>query len=309
MVKRLGSHLMNLHTLFFLLVSGLPAGAVADGPDRWKTVDLLIVAGQSNAVGFDASPVDLPEDDADQAIMFWWKSGDPPPDEHDSTSQGKWTRLKAQPLGDPIKPRSGRHYGNFAQPEGGFGPEMSLARTIYSKQRQPLAVLKIAFSGTGMRTDWNPADDGDGGRCYRALVEEFTKATKVAEQTRIRLRPRALFWVQGESDANADDAPKYADALGRMIARLRADIDADDLPAFIALNTKFSKGANKFVPGIVEQQKELAARDSNIHYVDTSAATTANYAHLDAAGTLLVGQLFANRLLQVEEAGTIDNQK
>ena len=184
---------------------------------------------------------------------------------------------------------------------------MSLARTIYARQQQPIAVLKVAFSGTGMRSDWNPIGEGDDGRCYRALIAEFAKATAAATRKQIKLKPRALFWIQGENDANAKDAPKYADALGQMIHHVRTDIDANELPVFIAFNTKFSKGTNKFVPRIVEQQKELSRREQNIHYVDTSAATTANFAHYDAAGTLLVGQLFANALLKAEQ--TTQNAK
>ena len=44
-------------------------------------VDLLIVAGQSNAVGYDAKPSELPKNEADREIRFWWRCGDPPPDE------------------------------------------------------------------------------------------------------------------------------------------------------------------------------------------------------------------------------------
>ena len=89
-------------------VSGIGANA-AD----LKQVDLLIVAGQSNAVGADTDPGEMLTNEADQHIMFWWKCGDPPPDEHDSTSGGKWSHLQAQPLGNPKKPRQGRQYGNF----------------------------------------------------------------------------------------------------------------------------------------------------------------------------------------------------
>ena len=69
-----------------------------------ETRDLILVAGQSNAVGFDAKPSKLPADAADAEIMFWWRCGDPPPDARDSTSGGKWSHLQAQPLGDPRPP-------------------------------------------------------------------------------------------------------------------------------------------------------------------------------------------------------------
>lgn len=294
---------MNLKSLFLglsLLLFVMVHNAVGQESGVSRTMDLWIVAGQSNAVGFDARPKDMPASDADQQILFWWRCGDPPPDKHDSTCQDEWTTLKAQPLGDPIKPRAGRQYGNYAQPEGGFGPEVSLARALYLKQKRPLAVLKVAFSGTGMRTDWNPTDEENTGRCYRALISEFKKATAAAREAGITLKPRGLCWIQGESDANAKDAPNYSNSLQQMIGRLRTDIEVANLPVLIAFNTNFSRGANKFVPVIVEQQKQLANRDANIRYVDTSAATTANYAHFDAAGTLLVGRLFAERILEAE---------
>ena len=36
-----------------------------------KVMDLIIVAGQSNAVGFDAKPSELPDDEVDSNILFW----------------------------------------------------------------------------------------------------------------------------------------------------------------------------------------------------------------------------------------------
>jgi hypothetical protein len=145
-----------------------------------EPIDVILVAGQSNAVGFDAAPSKLPADPIDQEILFWYRCGDPPPDAHDTTSDG-WTTLGPQPLGSPIKPRRGRQYGNFAQPDGGFGPEIGLARTIAQGQDRKLAIIKVAFSGTHVAGDWNPTLTSDDqqvseqdcrGACYRSLVSD-----------------------------------------------------------------------------------------------------------------------------------------
>lgn len=265
-----------------------------------EQVDLLIVAGQSNAVGYDAKPSKLRNSHADRKILFWWRCGDPPPDKHDSSCGGKWTHLQPQPLGNPKRPRKNRQYGNFAQQEGGFGPEIGLARAIYAKEKKRLAVIKVAFSGTGLHRDWNHADKGDGGACYRALVSEVRKAIASAGKKGINLRPRALAWVQGESDANANDAPHYARRLRRMIAALRNDLKTPELSALIAVNTRFGGGRNKFMPTIVEQQQRVAAFDPRCEYVNTSSASIANRAHFDSKGTLVVGRLFAESLLHLE---------
>ena len=278
------------------LAASIPGGSL----NAAETRDLILVAGQSNAVGYDAKPSELPADSADRNIMFWWRCGDPPPDEFDSTSGGKWMSLQAQPRGNPKVPRQGRQYGNFAQVEGGFGPEIGFARALYVKGRHGLAIVKAAFSGTGMAQDWNPADPGDGGSCYRSLVSETKAALAMARNQGITLRLRALIWVQGESDANAQLAPRYEKALGDMITALRKDLGAPELITLLAVNTHFGNDQNPFVPKIVEAQQALARKDVRCAYVDTATASIANSAHYDTVGTLEVGRRFAEALLKIE---------
>ncbi len=271
--------------------------------------DLVIVAGQSNAVGFDAYAPDLPPDPADAAVMFWWRVGDPPPDEHDVTSGRAWSRLQPQPRGSPretptaeARKQAPRQYGNFKHPAGGFGPEMGFARELRAREGRPLAIVKVAFSGTDVARDWNPELTGAGGACYRALVAETQTAIAAARAQGVTLRLRALLWVQGESDANRADAPVYAENLGRMLSRLRADLAAPNLPALIAVNTRFGNDRNAFMPVIVEQQRALAARDRWCRYVDTAGAETLAppHTHFTAKGTLEVGRRFAAALRDFE---------
>lgn len=294
---------MNRTSVFFaaaLLISVRSLQATDAAP-----VDLILVAGQSNAVGFNAKPSELPADPADKDILFWWRCGDPPPDEHDTTSGGKWTNLQPQPLGSPMAKTAGvpRQYGNFAQPDGGFGPEIGMARALYAKEHKRIAIVKAAFSGTGMAQDWNHADAGPGGSCYRALVAETKAAIAAAKANGITLRLRALAWVQGESDANANAAPKYEQALGEMLTTLRKDLDAPQLIALLAVNTHFGADKNTFIPKIVAAQQALGSKDPRCAYVDTASATIANAAHFDTAGTLDIGARFARALLD-REAGT-----
>ena len=131
-----------------------------------ETRDLILIAGQSNAVGYDAYAEELPADPKDAATMFWWRVGDPPPDEFDGTSARQWTTLQFQPRtpamsGDAAK-KTGRQYGNFnLKSKGGFGPEIGMVRTLAMKESRPLAVIKTAFSGTSVAGDWNVGLPGD----------------------------------------------------------------------------------------------------------------------------------------------------
>jgi hypothetical protein len=271
--------------------------------------DLIIVAGQSNAVGFDAYASELPADDADKDVLFWWRVGDPPPDQHDVTSGGEWSHLQAQMKGSPLltpspeeKKAHPRQYGNFAKAEGGFGPEIGLTRALRAKEGKPLAIIKAAFSGTAVADDWNPDDPGIKGSCYRALVTEVKAAMASAKTEGIELNFRALVWVQGESDATAAHAKDYEKNLGHMISRLRADLSVPELRALIGVNTRFGNGKNPHMPVVIVAQKALADKDPLTTYVDTAGAETLppSHTHFTAKGTLEIGQRFAHALTEPE---------
>ena len=273
-----------------------------------ETRDLILVAGQSNAVGFDAYAEELPADPKDASTMFWWRVGDPPPDEFDGTSARQWTTLQFQPRTPAMTAVDGkkvaRQYGNFnLKTKGGFGPEIGMVRTLATKESRPLAVIKTAFSGTSVAADWNVGLPGKADACYRAMIDEAKAAIASAKSKDITLRPRAFVWVQGESDANAKDAPTYVANLSAMLKSLRTELDAPDLILLIGVNTRFGNGKNAFMPKVVDAQKEVAATLPRTRYVDTVGAETLppSHTHFTATGTLEVGRRFAEALISLEQ--------
>jgi len=286
-----------------LLLAALTLTAAAE------TRDLIVVAGQSNAVGFDAYAEELTEDAGDAKTMFWWRVGDPPPDEFDSTSARQWTHLQFQPRTEAMSGEAakkvGRQYGNFnKKSKGGFGPEIGMVRTLASKENKPLAVIKTAFSGTSVAGDWNVERPGEADPCYRAMIDEAQEAVRLAKQKGVTLQPRAFVWVQGESDANAKDAPAYAANLSKMLNKLRSDLGAPDMILLLGVNTRFGNGKNTFMPAVIEAQKEVASTHTRARYVDTEGADTLppSHTHFTPQGTLEVGRRFAEALLATEAA-------
>ena len=274
-----------------------------------ETRDLILVAGQSNAVGYDAYAEELPANPKDSATMFWWRVGDPPPDEFDGTSARQWTTLQFQPRTPAMTAvdgkKVGRQYGNFnKKTKGGFGPEIGMVRTLATKESRPLAVIKTAFSGTSVAGDWNVGLPGKADPCYRAMIDEAKAAIASAKAKDITLRARAFVWVQGESDANAKDAPAYVANLSAMLQRLRADLNAPDMILLLGVNTRFGNGKNAFMPKIIDAQKAVAAALPRARYVDTAGAATLppSHTHFTAAGTLEVGRRYAEALLSFESA-------
>ena len=274
-----------------------------------ETRDLILVAGQSNAVGADAYAEELPADPKDAATMFWWRVGDPPPDEYDGTSARQWSTLQFQPRTPAMPAINGkklaRQSGNFnLTSKGGFGPEIGMVRTLATKESRPLALIKTAFSGTSVAGDWNVGHPGKADPCDRAMIDEAKAAIASAKSKDITLRPRAFVWVQGESDANAKDAPAYVANLSAMLQRLRADLNAPDMILLLGVNTRFGNGKNAFMPKIIDAQKEVAAALPRARYVDTAGAETLppSHTHFTAVGTLEIGRRYAEALLAAESA-------
>jgi hypothetical protein len=276
-------------------------------PVHAAEADLIIVAGQSNAVGYDAKPEVLKDDETDKQVLFWYRCGDPLPDEFDTTSGGMWTTLGPQPLGKPDRtPGKPRQYGNFAQPEGGFGPEMGLGRKLKPTAGRRLAIVKGAWSGTGLATDWDSEATDDNGACYRALVAEVELATNAAAKEDLTLKPRALVWVQGESDANPADGRLYADRLVKMISALRSELAAPEMAALLAINTRFRAVGDQPHPDVlmvIEGQQAAASKLGRSRYIDTDGVGYFGPYHFDGAGTLEVGYRMAKGLEEIEAEG------
>lgn len=287
--------------ILLVLCFGAARLTSAQSPDR-KPLDLYIVAGQSNSVGFDANPAELPVDEHDREVLFWFRCGDPPPDKFDSCSDG-WTTLQPQPRGTPDLTSSSRErqYGNFQHVAGGFGPEISFARAIRERQGdRPYGIIKASFSGTSLFNDWNPSNSKAPGNCFGALVAEVQAAIAAAEEQGFDCELKALIWVQGESDAAVDVTERYRDALVALLAHLRSELTAPELWGLVGVNTRFL-GVDKITPqmeAIIAAQRAVAERDDHCLYVDLDGADLANHVHFSAAGTLEIGNRFAAAYLQ-----------
>jgi lysophospholipase L1-like esterase len=223
------------------LACAAPAAASVTFPQSGP-VHLLVVAGQSNAVGNGTTSNGLDgtlwNGQADLPYRYWIRVSDPAATPH--TSADQW-----QPLGIVTTGSTGNPYTHdTAAPIGGFGPEILIARTLADTPGAgPFAVVKVAAGGTEM------GDAGDatgknwwkvGGDLHARLRAEIDAA--LADLAARGLQPElsGLFWMQGESDARKDasvdrtaNALAYADNLSDLIADLRAAYAAPDMPVVI----------------------------------------------------------------------------
>ena len=104
----------------------------------------------------------------------------------------------------------------------GAGIGRSFARRLRRERPEAqIGLIPCAFGGTSLN-EWAP-----GGK----LFEDAVRRTRAAESAG---RLRGILWHQGESDSGDRElATTYRERFARMIAALRAELDAPDAPVVV----------------------------------------------------------------------------
>jgi|GEM_PF-2750211 len=163
--------------------------------DPHATPNLVILAGQSNMVGYKTSLKD---------IAPKWRTP--------IANATIWQDDGFVPL------QIGAGYQRK-----GYGPEISFAHSYRAATDRPLALVKLAKNGSYLATDWSPAiRDG--------LFERLVDATRRAMMDRT-VHLTALLWMQGEADSiTKPHAQAYRENLQRFMTAFRLAIGAPTLP-------------------------------------------------------------------------------
>lgn len=156
---------------------------------------LLIVAGQSNALGFGVTPSELPPELAapDAGVRIWDGAG----------------FATLQP---------GVNAGNTGYPEA-WGPEVAFARRWRRDHPQgALHVIKVARGSVSLAPD--PSDATDWSPGSGRLFAETTAAAQAARRVLPAPVETIILWHQGEADAvYPAKAQAYADNLAAFRRR------------------------------------------------------------------------------------------
>ena len=232
-----------------------------------ENLDLFIMAGQSNMQGWRSDAAQYPKDPKglDMQIPFFYKAL------HYGSTGNKWETLKPQP-------------GHFRT--GHFGPEVSFARAVLNAGYNP-AIFKYSSGSSSLKTDWKgPGKKG----LYDDMVKNIKTAIKELEAQGDTVTPRAIVWIQGESDADSDVlAKEYYWHLKKMLQHLRTNIIKNPtLPVILSLDEQHPRVQLR--PQVVEAQKKLAAEDKTITFFSMRGLEKYDATHLTARGTILQGK-------------------
>lgn len=251
------------------------------------SLDILIVAGQSNALNWHAAAEQLPADSIDASIPFFHRSGAPADRGFDTpvnaSSHGEWTLLGPQEQIPYVK-----YERTF------FGPEISLARRLANGGENRVAVIKIAYFGTNLAQDWHP-DATAGNQLYADLIVEIRDAVEKLTAAKQQSRIAGFFWMQGETDgANSRHAEAYARNLATLIDAVRRDLAVPDLP-FVIGRVGPRPPNYPFQEIVRSAQVAVAASDPDSAWVDTDdLPRETDGIHLLAPGVIILGQRMAD---------------
>jgi len=241
---------------------------MAIGPVN-PTLDLYVVAGQSNAIGWGTDGAQLAPDAGDADIKFFYRIGDRF-DTLVSTSESV-TTLQPQTAAFRMSPPTV------------FGIEMGMARTLRAAGRTNMAIVKVAYGGTDLYSQWNP---NTANSLLRILQDNISTASIQWNQAGYRVRIAGFFWMQGEWDAkDPTKAAAYLTNLRQLVATARAVSGNEYLPFVVGRITPNWPYATT----VRAAQDQLATEDAYVRVVNSDDLPKSDSAHYNSAGEYTLG--------------------
>lgn len=192
---------------------------------------VVVVAGQSNALGMESYVVDPTTKvnyfgtafksgaDSSSKIVWapWWTQRAP---------SSAWQKLTTpQYLLDDTK-----------KTHPIFGPEIGLARRLFAAAQQPVSIVKCAYPYTSLASEWDPR-----GGLYRSTVSTVMNRMQTDAKGGVVDVLGALYWYQGESDALVPQySTNYAQNLNGLFNSFARDLPFMNGPLFVVAKPSIS---------------------------------------------------------------------
>ena len=174
---------------------------------------------------------------------------------------------------------------HFDKPTAGVGPASEFARAL--AQADPTMVIGLipcAVGGSSL-DEWKV-----GGKNYAEAIARTREALK-------RGTLAGILWHQGESDSAHDKVVTYADRFAAMIAQLRQDLGAQDVPLVMGELGRFRPASAEFNAAL----PAIASRVPLCAYVTAENLTDrGDKLHFDTASQYLLGQRYAAAYLRLK---------
>lgn len=323
--------MLALVALVCVTASGLCAfGANAD--EALKDIDVYLIAGQSNGVGYTA--VDSESEQAEIAKDERYRNGFDDVMYYGYVECNKDTTLPANIALRSVK------LGKGADSQGKtretkyetFGPELGMAKYFADNgiANTNYGIIKYAAGGTAIYDEFTSnmgsqygnwmspslvAKYGKGsatltGLCYANFLTTVRQGLKAYKDNGYNPVIKGLAWMQGESESqSANNSKRYAELLSTMIADMRKDlteISGQNLSELLTVVAKIPSkykdvvSSAAYVDVVRAQMDAVAENDADVITIDNDFVTlpgTDNH-HYNVPDMLQVGHNFAEAFIE-----------
>lgn len=191
-----------------------------------------------------------------------------------------------------------------------FGPEIGIAEKIAALDpTKPVYIVKYAYGGTSLTTNWRPPSAQNTGALYTNAVNYVLEQCAKLETMDLYPEIKAICWMQGEDDSSGLNYNSYEELERNFVADLRSDLayykPADAEIGFIDAGISDCPAWTHH--DVINAAKaKLASEDDNHVYIDTIAAGlkyngepagAPDIYHYDSSSMVKLGHLFAEQLI------------
>lgn len=283
-------------------ILSLGVGSCTGRNSNLKKVDVILISGQSNAVGcthneyismWDENGMEKYEEymigyEGIQIVYDNWTKDWPGPNQITFGSQNKVSDFTKVKLGQ----------GNSLKT---FGPEIGIAERMHGKYDNKLFIIKFACGGSCLKDDWLAKNS----QMYPRLINYVKMQMENLKKKGYDATLKAFCWMQGEGDSYPGYHSVYKDNLVTFVGNVRYELQeftgGKELP-FIDAKINPDTSVWEYGPEVNEQKEAFAELSENNYLIDTVAEglhtdqepePTADKCHYDSESEVKLGHLFA----------------
>ena len=264
-----------------------------------KPVDVVVISGQSNAVGCTHISC-IKRSIGSEKYTEYMRGYEGIQIAYDSWTKDEGPKYYSQNKSKDdgfVKVMLGQ--GNS---QATFGPEIGIAERMHEKYAGKLFLIKYACGASNLKDDWTKRNSPMYGRFIEYVKKQMGNLKEQGYEPTIK----AFCWMQGEGDSYPGYYDEYYDNLKEFVGNVRTDLKElsgnVDVP-FIDAGINNSPQWQYYRK--VNEAKEQFANDSeNNIYIDTIQAglhtneepfDNVDTAHYDTESQVQLGNLFAEQ--------------
>jgi hypothetical protein len=232
--------------------------------------DLWVIAGQSNSAGYGRGPVyDPPE----MGVHLFRNSE-------------QWA-LATHPMNESTDTR---HAVNREAANPAHSPYLHFARLLKQQLGYPIGLVQTALGGSAL-APWNPMES-----ISAVLFNNMLHCVECAGG-----QVKGVLWYQGETDANEQDSPTYADRFINAVGAWREALHNPTMPVLTVQLNRVRQAATPSMhvgwSQLREAQRQASHRLTGVAVIPSLDLPLSDGIHISPAGNLLLADRLARAAL------------